>query len=438
MEHLLVGFSRVDISPEASVPLGGFGRSLSRMSEGVADPLTANCLAIGDGERTVLVFSFDLGNMSTSIASYRKDVAEATGVPVEQIMFCATHTHSAPALALEIPSIQHYREKLRRCMVECGENAMADRKAATLSVGSIRTRNLNFVRRYVLADGTYAGDNYGHPSLSPIVSHETEADPMLQVVKFTRDGGRDIIMANFQGHPHKGAKYRFYHVTSDLVHYFRQQLEADTGCHAVYFSGCSGNVNCSSRIPEENITADYMEHGRALAQYALEALKALRPVDGGQVTHLRRIYVGKCNHTEDHKLEQAKIVYELWKNGAPTKEALAGYEELFSSAFHAQSVIEKAARPETLEVELCGICFGNVAMVFAPFELYSELGQLIKEGSPFAATFVCCYANAAFSYMPTQLAFTHGGYGPAKCRFEPGTGEQLAQQFISILQELRN
>lgn len=440
MSKLYVGVARTDISPEESVPLAGFGRSSTRMSVGVSDPLSADCLAFTDETgSTMLVFSMDQGNMYAPLPSFREDVAAATGLDKSQVMFCATHTHSAPHLSNDNePTISRYAEKLRRCLVECAVQAMADRRDATVATGSIRTRNMNFVRRYILADGTYAGDNYGHPGLSPIVAHESEADPMLQVVKFTRDGGKDIVMTNFQGHPHKGAKYKFYHATSDLVYYFRQQLEHDTGCHAVYFSGSSGNVNCSSRIPEENITADYMEHGRALAGYALEALKALRPVEGGQVKHLQHFYEGKCNHLEDHKLEQAKIVVERWKSGVTNKESIAGLEDLFSSPYHASAVITKAARPMTMDVELNGLCFGDVSMVFAPFELYSELGQLIKEGSPFDTTFVCCYSNALFSYMPTKLAFEHGGYGPGACRFEPGTGEILVDRFTDILKQLHS
>jgi hypothetical protein len=314
---------------------------------------------------------------------------------------------------------------------------MADRKEAALFVGEVETRNMNFVRRYVLADGTYAGDNYGHPKLSPIMAHESEPDRQLQVVKISREGGRDILLANFQGHPHKGAKYKYYHATSDLVYYFRQQLEADTDCYSVYFSGASGNVNCTSRIPEENITADYMEHGRALAQYALEAAKNLRAVDAGAVKRVQRFYKGRCNHTEDHKVEQAKVVAERWKNGAKTAEALAGYEDIITSPYHANSIIAKAARPESMDVELCGICFGDVAMVFAPFELFSDLGKAIKEESPFKSTFVCCYSNALFSYMPTQLGFDHGGYGPGNCRFEPGTGEKLVREFGELLAALK-
>jgi hypothetical protein len=52
-------------------------------------------------------------------------------------------------------------------------------------------------------------------------------------------------------------------------------------------------------------------------------------------------------------------------------------------------------------------------------------------------TFVCCYANRIFSYMPTQLGFDHGGYGPNQCRFVPGTGEILVEKFGNILKELK-
>ena len=438
MSNLLVGFARTDVSPTESVPLAGFGRSSTRMSEGVSDPLLATCLAFTTGDDTVLVFGMDLSNMYPPLPSFRDDVAAATGLTRDKVMFCATHTHSAPHLSNgNEPSIPRYCEFLRGKLVEVALQAMADRKAATLSVSDIQTRNMNFVRRYVLADGTYAGDNYGHFNLSPIAGHETPGDRQLQVVKITREGGRDILIVNFQGHPHKGAKYNFYHATSDLVYYFRQQLETDTDCYSVYFSGSSGNMNCTSRIPEENITADYMEHGRALAQYALEATKTLRPVDTGDVRHIQLFYKGRCNHSEDHKLEAARVVAERWENGAKSADSLVGYEDIISSPYHASSIITKAARPETMDVELCGLSFGDVAMVFAPFELYSELGESIKASSPFKTTFVCCYSNALFSYMPTLLAFEHGGYGPGNCRFEPGTGEILVEQFGSILQDLK-
>lgn len=438
MSKLLAGFARVDISPLESVPLAGYGNTSRRMSDSVSEPLYANCLAVTDENgRTAIVMGMDLSNMYQPLPEFRQDVADAVGLPVEKVMFCCTHTHSAPHLSNnEQESIPRYCEFLRKKLVEVAPMAMADRKEATLYAGAAETESMNFVRRYVLEDGTYAGDNYGHFKQSPIAGHETEPDRMLQVVKFAREGGKDIIMANFQGHPHRAGGSKKLNCTSDLVYWFRKELEDTLGCHAVYFSGASGNVNCHSRIAEENIHPDYIAHGKALAGFALKALQNLRPVETGAVRTLRKIYVGRCNHTEDHKLEAAKIVVERWKAGATGKEARVGYEDMFDSPFHASAVITKAARPETMDVELNGISFGGVSMVFAPFELFSDLGVMIKEGSPFDTTFVCCYANKIFSYMPTKLGFEHGGYGPDSCRFMPGTGEVLVEEFGTVLKEL--
>lgn len=440
MSKLYAGFARADISPLESVPLSGYGKSSSRMSDSVSEPLYANCLAVTDGDgNSAVVIVMDLGNMYPPLPEFRRDVADAVGLPVEKVQFCCTHTHSAPHLSNnEQESIPRYCEYLRQKLVEAAPLAMADRKEATLYAGAIETESLNFVRRYVLEDGTYAGDNYGHFKQSPIAGHESEPDRMLQVVRFARKDAKDIILANFQGHPHRAGGSKKLNCTSDLVYWFRKELEDTLGCHALYFSGASGNMNCHSRIQEENVHPDHITHGKAMAGFAVKALQNLHPVETGAVRALQRIYVGRCNHSEDHKLEAAKIVVERWKAGATGKEARVGYEDLFNSPYHANSVITKAGRPETMDVELNAISFGGVSMVFAPFELFSDLGTAIKESSPFDTTFVCCYANRIFSYMPTKLGFDHGGYGPDACRFMPGTGEILVDEFGAILRSLHS
>lgn len=440
MSKLYAGFARADISPLESVPLAGFGNTSRRMSNSVSEPLYANVLALGDDAgNTALVVVMDLGNMYAPLPAFRQDVADALGLPLEKVQFCCTHTHSAPHLSNdEQESIPRYCQMLKAKLLEAATEALADRREATLSVAAVETERLNFVRRYVLEDGTYAGDNYGHFKQSPIAAHESEPDRVIQVVRFAREGAKDIIMSNFQGHPHRAGGAKKLNCTSDLVYWFRKELEDTLDCHALYFSGASGNVNCHSRIPEETIYPDHITHGKALARYALDALNAQRPVETGPVQTRQKIYVGRCNHTEDHKVEQAKIVAARWKGGAKTKDALEGYENLFNSPYHAISVIAKAERPETMDVELNAIRFGGVSMVFAPFELFSDLGAAIKSGSPDHMTFVCCYANRIFSYMPTQLGFDHGGYGPNQCRFVPGTGEILVEEFGTMLNSLHD
>ncbi len=435
---LYAGYGKKDISPSAPMPLAGYGNSRFRMSERVTDPLFACALALRDETgSTALAVVCDMGNMYSPMPAIRTAVAEAVGLPREKVMLCATHSHSAPHTSLsDIPGLPEYCDFLRAQIVAAAREALEDLKPAQAYAGSTVTQGLNFVRRYILNDGTYGGDNYGDHS-SGYRCHETDADAQLQVIKFVRQGGKDIVLTNFQGHPHRAGGSKKLECTSDLVGVYRREMEQRLGCHVAYYTGSSGNVNCHSRIKEENIHPNYIAHGKALADAACRALETLAPVEGTRVATRQVIYTGNCNHTEDYKVPQAKIVKARFESGMSGREAREGYEDLFNSPYHAISVVSKSDRPATMDVELNALCFGSAAMVFAPFELYDTLGVTIKEGSPFAATFVCCYANNIFSYMPTKAAFAIGGYGPNQCRFEPGTGEIIAQQFLNLLTDLK-
>ena len=64
---LMVGYSRLDITPKVSVPLAGYGNTSERMSNGYQTFLYTTCIAYSDGEDTILVFQNDL---SDTIAKY--------------------------------------------------------------------------------------------------------------------------------------------------------------------------------------------------------------------------------------------------------------------------------------------------------------------------------------------------------------------------------
>ena len=46
MEQLKVGYSRVDFTPEMSVPLAGYGNTHKRMSQGYYSRIYTTCIAI--------------------------------------------------------------------------------------------------------------------------------------------------------------------------------------------------------------------------------------------------------------------------------------------------------------------------------------------------------------------------------------------------------
>jgi len=397
-----VGFGRVDISPDFSVPLRGYGDSATRLSTGIADRIYTTCIAFTDSDGdTILLFHNDLATSETEITALAKaDIAAETGVPVSNIMVTATHTHHAPDIAMDTTdtsidasvrsSVTRYRSLLRGWMVDAAVAALADRKAAQMKISTVETQNMNFIRHYIMNDGTVAGDNFGDHT-SGYAAHVTEPDREMQLVKFTRSSGKDIVLANFQTHPHRAGRTIYNKVSSDIVGVMRTNVESQLNCKFAYFTGASGNVNPSSKLTDENITADYVEQGEALADYAV---------------------------------------------GAVYTAAQTGELEIMGDVYAAAA---KGSANNNIPLEAYAFSIGDVAFVTAPYEMFSINGAQIKAGSPFDMTFVATCANAANGYIPSYEGFSYPSgtsYGGSRTQYARGTGEEMVERYLLMLEGL--
>lgn len=434
---LSVGFGRVDISPRESVPLRGYGYSSGRMSNKIQDPLYATCIALTDSsDNTVLLFTVDLTNAYTEVMdAARLQISQRTGIPVDAIMVSCTHTHSAPDLLNENePSIPRYIEAFQGWMVEAAVAALEDRAPAKVYTASTETENLNFVRRYLLSNGTYAGDNFGNFNSGTIVGHETDADSQLQLVRFQRSGKKEVILANFQTHPHRVGNTTA--VTADLIAPFRDKLETTLDCYVAYFTGSSGNVNPTSRIGAENITANYVQQGHALADYALAAYETFQEVPVSSVKITKTVFQGKVDHSMDHIAARCKQAVD-WYLATGSKSV---YTPLTSygvrSIYHANAIALRSAMAPVENINLYAISLGQLAFVTVPFEMFDTNGMQIKEGSPFDMTFVLTCANNNLNYLPSELAWQHGGYAVDATLFQRHTDEELVASYLSLLDTL--
>ena len=439
-EKLLVGYGRADISPKESVPLRGYGSTSKRMSAQVIDPLDATCLAFTDeaGE-SVLLFALDLIGASERWEDrYAPAISKATGVPAEHIFGSGSHTHSAPDYTnKEKDSIPRYLDLLEEQLVAAAVAAMADRKEAEIFATSAKTTGLNFVRRYVLEDGTPAGDNYGHFDQSPIKCHESEVDNQMQFVKFVREGKKDIIMVNFQTHPHRtGGGGKRYDVSADIVGVMRDETEKQLGCDFIYFSGGSGNVNPISRVPEENIYTDHLEHGKAMADVAVSVEGTYKPVSTGAVKVETRTLTCPVNHTLDHRIKDAEYISSNFKATGDRPTWTAEAKKLgFNSVYQANAIIKRSKGPATMDMVLHAISMGDLAFVNVPYEMFDTNGKQIKDNSPFKVTYVLT-CGAGEGYIPSELGFKNGGYSVDNCWFMPGVGELFANTLLDSLNDL--
>ncbi len=440
-EPLSVGYARADITPSESVPLRGFGNTSQRMSRRVLDPLYATCIAFTDAEgETALVFALDLISATSQwVTHFRPAVSSATGIPEDHIFASGTHTHSGPDYDnKEKPSIARWADEVTPFFAEAAVNALKDRRPARMFTAAVQTNGLNFVRRYILEDGSAAGENYGHFDRSPIARHESEPDRSMQLVKFVREEAPDILLANFQVHPVRTGGLTVYDISADLPGAMRSVLEKKLGCRFAYFTGGAGNINPFSRIPDENIWNDHLSHGNAMAQAALSVMQDFKPAKTGKVRTVWNYVQQPVNHTQDHLVQEAiRIWMGFVRSNDPETWARKANEIGLNSVYHAGLVINKSRLPATVKVPLCALSIGDVGFAFAPYEMFDTNGMQIKAGSPFPMTFVLSCSNTAnFAYIPSALGAKNGGYSSDMCWFLPGTGEQFADTLIECLKEV--
>jgi len=434
-----VGYGRVDITPTESVPMAGYGNTAARMSTEVRDALYTTCMAFTDAQGdTILLFHNDLIKSHDNITNKaRESISIATGIPVGQIMVTATHTHSGPDTGnTSQESIVRYNQSLIEWMTHAAIAALVDRKPAQMYTTSTTCQNLNFVRHYQLSDGSYAGDHFGDFDAASIVGHTTQADNTMQLVKFTRTGGKDIVLVNWQVHPHS---YGYTtKLSSDLVGVMRSKVEQDLDCNYIYFSGASGNVNSTSKIQHENVYLDTQARGDAMANYAVGAAAGFAQVQTGNVQIASSSYTANVNKAENDKYQTALLVKEKWEqtNDYDAAMALVGDAEIHSP-YHASGIVRKYEAPDTMTVnELYAFSIGDVAFAVVPYEMFTENGMTIKSDSPFAMTIVATCANVAHGYIPSAFFYTTGSYEVDSSYYAAGTAETLAGIYTDLLEGL--
>ena len=433
-----VGFARVDATPKEPVPMSGYGNSMQRFSTGMYSYLYLNILALDDGDETLLLLSLDYGWFQPVLASPIVDgIVKKYGIPEENILMQGTHTHAAMDAALtEVTAVADTNSRtVERTLKAVGE-ALEDLKPAEIYVGTVETENMNFVRRYIMDDGSLIGDNFPGTG-TQIVAHETEADNDLQLMKFVREGGKDILVMNFQAHPQ--LETRSTNISGQTPYFMRDSVEKRLGILTTYWQGAAGNINSQSRIESEMRTTDRVEYGELMADYVEEAYNSLEKVNSGDIEVTHELVELDINHSQDHLISVATQVVNQWQKTNSTAEGMKLAEGTeIRSVYHANAIITKAGAENSRKLEIAAFSFGDVGGVVVPYEMFDTSGMQIKAGSPFKKTFIFGYAFPGNgSYIPDEKAFDNEGYETNQCRFVRGSAEKLVAAYLDMLNAMK-
>ncbi len=430
---LQVGFARADITPADSVPIAGYGNNTKRMSTQVLDPLSMTCLAMTDGVTTVLLYTHDL-YISTNnwVPEIRQNAYSKYDVPPENTMICATNNHSGPDPRTVGDA---YKELFISTAEKLAGEAIADLTPALLYGTTVQTQGMNFVRHYILEDGSVAGENYGDFSAAPIKEHAAQGDHEMVLLKCDRVGEKqDILLINYQVHPCFTSGEKETVISADFVGATRNKVEKDTGMLCAYFTGATAEMDPISRMESEAHGLDHIGYGEKLAQYAIDALPAMQVLEGEEVATHRLAYNCEVNHYDEEMAEQAAPVVQLWEEtDLETGNAFAR-EQGFSSVYHAEAVKARPSRPKKKPIELNAVGVGGFGFVTAPYRMFSSNGKYVKENSPFALTMVFTEANEAWPNIASKEAYAYGSYESDSSYYAEGMGERIAEVFVDLLE----
>ena len=438
---LQIGFGRASIMPSGVVHLAG-GDAAKRRSTWAKDTLYVTCVAFQQGAQKILVYTMDLITADSANSGAAKTaVSQATGLPEENILINATHTHASVSIRSEWEGVEEYRALFRASMVQAAQDALADLAPATVYYGSIMTERMTFVRHYKLSDGSYAGANFGNFKNGEVVGHSSDADGQLQVIKFAREGKKDVVMTSFGAHGTFASTADTY-ISADFPSPTREYIEANSDCLVAHFIAAAGDQVPSSRIKtEERFNREqYREYGAALGQYALDAMNNMTKLEEAPLKLLTRTVTYPANKEKLHLLPNVdEVVAKAKELGNINKETVAlAREKGFSSYFEAIAIRGRSTAPDTRDVCLRTMTIGKLGFIFAPYEMFGTQGMYVKENSPCDMTFVVSCSEGSKGYLPSRLGIQIGCYESCVTQFAPGTAEKLAEDFVSMLNDMQD
>jgi len=432
-----VGYGRMDITPASlGLPMGGYGQTEKRKHDEVLDPLMVSAVAItGTNGETIILMSVDLINSSQHDA-IRKRIESELGVPYDHIMLAATHTHSAPDQTNK--ACGAFLGTYHNRAVEAARLALEDRSPAEIYIGSTETERMNFVRHYLMNDGTYYGSNFGS-AVSGYKEHAETGDHEMQVIKFVRaaEDKKDIVMVNSQGHPCFTGGVNELKMSADYIGSTRMQYEFQTGTHFIYFLGASGNQNTGSLITGESLTRDYQEYATYMCQYINKCLENAEKVDGSIVKTTQQTLMAEVNREMEDRLSDAVQVQALYQaTDRATGNKLA--QELgFSSVYHANGIINRSnIMEDELPIVLTTYAFGDVSFTASPYEMFADHSRYVKENTPYKMTFISTCTNGNNGYLPTEKAFAYGCYESHTSKYVGTTGRRCAETLVEMLNQM--
>lgn len=451
---LRVGTAAIDISPDMFPIQLRSGKSMY-----VHDPLHVRAVAFENGEGRVAIALIDAIGYGRERADEAKAiVAKATGWKPEQMLVCATHTHTAPKGGDTSPGRIAYEEKRFQGIVKALATAIQSLEPAEVGFAKDEEPTEVRNRRWYLKPGTMDKNPLGgydkvrtNGPRQALLKPAGPVDPEVCVVYARTRRGRPLgLIANYALHYVGGvpkvrepngrivgmASADYFGEFARIMPY-RLGGNPPTNFVAFMSNGASGDINnidfAGSRPPRAPFEQIRIVATKT-ADAARRAVKKIEHYEENPVIATRQREVTL------HYRQPTPVDVETARRlmGLPAKKRNE-INKRTSSVASRTIIYADPASPKTENVVIQAIRIGDQAIVSMPFEVLVEIGLEIKRKSPFKNTFVIELANGGYGYLPPPNQHKLGGYETwlGTSRFAPNSSDVLIRQLLEMLAELK-
>ncbi len=445
---LQAGFARVNINPPLGIHISGY--FVERIADGILDDLEATALAVSDGEHTAVLIAMDLlGASKELLTPCRKAIAKATGVDAEAVFIHGTHTHTGPSLGWDAypdPLINEYVAFLKHRLVDVAIMAVQDMMPARMGVGLSEAKNVAFVRRYRMKDGS-AKTNPGVNN-PDIVAPIGETDERVCVLRFDRENTESLVLVNFANHPDVVGGCKISADWPGMTRRIVEQAIDNTRC--IFFNGAQGDVNHVNVHPKAGDFNDMFHdfdgcsrgygHARHIARTVTGAVMSVYDkveyVNVDSIRYMQRIVEIPSNMPNPADMPLAHKYHELHLAGRD--------EEIPFKAMMLTTVVAEAGRmvrlehgPAAFPMLFSTVAIGDVALFGIPGEPFTGIGRGLKKAEGWRAVIPCCLTNGSEGYFPMKDSYDEGGYEARSSNFKAGTAEKIIEEGLEILKALK-
>lgn len=455
-EFVRAGAATSNITPE----LGGeiIGGFLPIPAKQIHDELHARCLVLDDGKTQLALVVCDLLGIHRSLSlEARRQIQEATGIPPENVMISATHTHSATSAISNASVVRNYQADMplndyqkfvARRISDGVRRAIQNLQPAEIAFGTVDVPEHLFNRRWFLKPGTMPVNPFGKmdqvkmnpPANSPdLLEPAGPIDPTLSFIAIRSPNAQ--LLSLFSAYSlHYVGDVGPGHISADYFGIYcnrlQQQLSSpstDPPFVAMLANGTSGDIN---NIPFAKPRASRPTYGQMT--YVAEDLAAKVSAAIPNLKWSKKPVLAARYRELDLKWREVDGELMTWSNETLAKApALQGTD---LSMIYARRVQELAkASPETkAPVQLLRI--GDIAIGTSPCETFAEIGQEFRKRSPFPHSFMVELAHGYYGYLPTPRHFELGGYETwlGTNYLEPQASEKIMSALLEMADEVKH